>query len=148
MRRERTLHLRIKSQTEKLHLVREFISTAARDAGFDEETAGKIMLAVDEACTNVIKHAYEFNPGNDLDIEVECSGRKFEVRITHSGKSFDPEAVKSPNMREYLRRYQRGGLGMHLMRSLMDAVEYKSLPDRRSEVYLLKLLPVKVQSRN
>ncbi len=141
------MHLHIKSQTEKLHLVRDFISTAARNFGFDDESASKIMLAVDEACTNVIKHAYEFVPTRDIDIEIVSNGRKFEIIIMHNGKSFDPGAVKSPNMKEYLRRYQRGGLGMHLMRSMLDEVEYKTLPDRRSAVHLIKYLPAKVQSQ-
>jgi len=120
---------------------------AARNAGFDEETSSKIMLAVDEACTNVIKHAYEFKPTYDIDIDIRSTDRKLEVIITHTGKSFDPQSVKSPNMPEYLRKYQRGGLGMHLMRSLMDEVEYKSFPDRRSEVHLVKLIPVNVPNR-
>ena len=105
------------------------------------------MLAVDEACTNIIKHAYEFSPAHDIDIEIVSTDRKLEVIITHTGKSFDPQTVKPPNMREYLRKYQRGGLGMHLMRSLMDEVDYKSYPDRRSEVHLVKFLPVNVQTR-
>ena len=105
------------------------------------------MLAVDEECTNIIKHAYEFSPANDIDIEIVSMDKKLEVIITHTGKSFDPQAVKAPNMREYLRKYQRGGLGMHLMRSLMDEVDYKSFPDRRSEVHLVKFLPVNVQTR-
>ena len=147
LRREKTVHLHINSQTEKLILVRDFISGAARDAGFDEETASKIMLAVDEACTNIIKHAYEFKPSNDIDIEVTSSEKKFEIIIKHSGKSFDPHAVKSPDMKEYLRKYQRGGLGIHLIRSLMDEVNYSTLANGKSEVRLIKFLPVPIPNK-
>ncbi len=132
------MQLKIKSQTEKLHLVRDFISEAARRQGFDEESVSKIALAVDEACTNVIKHSYEFARNKEIEIKVIAGDGRFEVVITHQGKTFDPEAVKSPDMREYLSHYRHGGLGMHLMRSLMDAIEYKTFPDKRSEVHLVK----------
>jgi serine/threonine-protein kinase RsbW len=136
-----TVHLRIQSQTGQLHLVREFVSSAAREFGFDEESAGKIILAVDEACTNIIKHSYENSPSNDIDVEVTTNGRRFEVIMTHKGKSFNPESVKTPDMKEYFKQFQRGGLGIHLMRSLMDAVEYKTLPDHSNQILLAKNLP-------
>jgi serine/threonine-protein kinase RsbW len=139
------LHLRIHSQTEKLNLVRDFIAEAAREVGFDDEATGKIMLAVDEACTNIIKHAYKSLPNRDIDLDVKSNGKRFEIEITHDGASFDPLAVKRPDMKEYLRKYQHGGLGIHLMRTLMDKVEYQVLPDRRNIVRLVKYLPVNVQ---
>lgn len=138
------LDIRIPSQTEKLHLVREFVSDAAKRAGFDDEAVSKIALAVDEACTNIIKHSYEYAPNKSLDIRILAGNGKFEVVIRHSGKSFDPSAVKSPDMREYLSHFRRGGLGMHLMRSLMDKVEYLTTPDDLQEVHLVKHLPVRI----
>ena len=139
-----TLELKIQSQTEKLIFVREFVSEAARKFGFDEETVSKIALAVDEACTNVIKHSYDYAPNKEIEIIVAGKKAAFEVVIVHSGKSFDPQAVKPPDMKEYLSHYRKGGLGMHLMRSLMDSVEYRISKDSRSEVHLIKRLPVKV----
>ncbi len=136
------MHLHIQSQTQKLNLVREFIAEAARESGFDDEATGKIMLAVDEACTNIIKHAYGYAGNRDIDVEVLTNSTRFEVIITHNGKSFDPSVVKSPDMKEYFRKYQRGGLGIHLMRRLMDEVTYETLPDKRNVVRMIKLLPV------
>lgn len=136
-----TVHLHIQSQTGKLNLVRDFVAEAARRFGFDEETADKITLAVDEACTNIIKHSYENSSTKDIDVEVRVNGRAFEIVISHRGKSFDPDSVKTPDMKEYFRHFQRGGLGIHLMRSLMDKVEYRTLADQRSEVHLVKYRP-------
>jgi serine/threonine-protein kinase RsbW len=138
------LDLKIQSQTEKLSFVREFVSEAAKRFGFDEESVSKIALAVDEACTNVIKHSYEYAPNRDIEIRILTKNTTFEIIITHQGKSFDPQAIKSPDMKEYLSHFRRGGLGMHLMRSLMDKVEYKSAGNNKSEVHLLKHLPEKV----
>jgi serine/threonine-protein kinase RsbW len=142
------VHLRIHSQTEKLNLVREFIGEAAREYGFDDEAIGKIMLAVDEACTNIIKHAYGYAPDRTIDLEIETKNDRFAIVITHGGKSFDPVAVKKPDMQEYFKKYQRGGLGIHLMRTLMDGVEYETLPDSRNIVRLFKYLPHEAKSRH
>jgi serine/threonine-protein kinase RsbW len=138
------LHLTIKSQTEKLNYVREFISGAARKAGFDDETTSKIALAVDEACTNIIKHAYQYSQDKEIEIGIKTDQGRFEIVITHQGKLFDPSTVKSPDMKEYLTHFRRGGLGMHLMRLLMDAVEYKVIAPEKCEVHMMKKLPVAV----
>ena len=140
-----SLRIKIKSQTDKLHNVREFISDAARKAGFDDEATSKIALAVDEACTNIIKHAYKFAPDKDIEIGIKKSNGRFEIVITHRGKLFDPDTIKSPDMKEYLTHYRHGGLGMHLMRLLMDAVEYKVIAAGKCEVHLMKKLPITVQ---
>ena len=136
----KTEHLHILSQTGKLNLVRHFVFEAALRFGFDEESASKIMLAVDEACTNVIKHSYEFAPTRDIDLEIVTHDRRFEVVIIHKGKPFDPDSIKTPNMKKYFSQFRRGGLGMHLMRTLMDTVEYRSFPDNRNEVHMAKFL--------
>ncbi len=135
------VQLKIPSATDKLHLVREFISETARQHGFDEESVSKIALAVDEACTNVIKHSYNYASNQEIEIRVAIRDGNFEIIITHGGKTFDPDAIKTPDMREYLSHYRRGGLGMHLMRSLMDRVEYRVLPNKKSEVHLFKHIP-------
>jgi serine/threonine-protein kinase RsbW len=135
--------LTVKSRTEKLIEVRDFVSSAARDFGFEEEAVNKIALAVDEACTNIIKHSYKFATDKDIHVTVMTVGGKFEVRIQDQGKSFDPETVKAPNMKEYLHQYRRGGLGMYLMRSLMDKVEYIVSPGTMNEVRLVKFLQQK-----
>jgi serine/threonine-protein kinase RsbW len=134
----RTIH--IESRTERLSAVREFVSGAARSFGFSDEEVGKIALAVDEACTNIIKHAYKFDPNKDIAVTVKAGNGSFEVRISDKGVMFDPEAIRPPDMREYLSHYRRGGLGIHLMRSLMDVVEYNNAPGKNNEVRLVKYL--------
>ena len=138
------MQLKIKSQTEKLHLVRDFIAEAARTHGFDEESVSMIALAVDEACTNVIKHAYNNAPDKEIEIKVFARNGQFEVVIFHGGKTFDPTEIHAPDMKDYLSHYRRGGLGMHLMRSLMDAVEYRTAPGKKSEVHLVKTIPARI----
>lgn len=132
------LKLKIKSKTEKLIVVREFISNAARSFGFPNDEVGKIALAVDEACTNIIKHAYQYAPDKEINIEVRTTDSSFEVIIQHSGILLDPKNIKTTDLHDYIVHPRRGGLGMHLMRLLMDKVEYKILPENICEVHLVK----------
>lgn len=133
-----THSLKIESRTERLIDVRKFVSAAARDFGFDDEEVSKIALAIDEACTNIIKHAYNFDPDKEINVTVKAGNSAFEVLITDHGKQFNPDAVPSPDMKEYLSHYKRGGLGVYLMRSLMDKVEYHIVPGKKNEVRLVK----------
>jgi len=133
----------IQSRTENLRRVREFISDAARRAGFEDESVQKIALAVDEACTNIIKHSYQFAPDKDIEISVITKDGSFEIIISDHGRSFDPNTIQMPDMKEYMRKYRRGGLGMYLMRSLMDIVEYETRPGSTNSVRLVKFIPVR-----
>ena len=134
----RTLH--IESRTERLIAVREFVSKAAREFGFNDEDIGKIALAVDEACTNIIKHAYRFDPNKEITVTVRRKNEAFEVSILDSGTGFDPARIPTPIMKEYLSHFRRGGLGIYLMKSLMDKVEYGNGPGQKNEVRLTKYL--------
>lgn len=133
-----TIH--IESRTERLIAVREFVSDAARAFGFNDEEVSKIALAVDEACTNVIKHAYKFDPSKTIQVIVNTGDGTFQIAIRDTGVQFNPMAVHPPDMKEYLSHYRRGGLGVYLMKSLMDKVEYDIAPGKMNEVRLTKYL--------
>lgn len=133
--------IRVESRTERLIMVREFVSDAARSFGFGDEDVSKIALAVDEACTNVIKHAYKFDPTRFIHVSIRSGNGTFEVAIQDDGLQFNPALVQKPDMKEYLSHYRRGGLGVYLMKSLMDKIEYDYKPGRLNEVRLIKYLP-------
>lgn len=130
----------VQSRTNHLHEVREFVSQAARQFGFGDEEAANIVLAVDEACTNVIKHAYNNAPDKEIMVEIHTANGVFEIRVLDKGKSFNPETVKPPNLKKHLSEYRRGGLGIYLMKTLMDKIEYNFSPGKKNEVRLTKHL--------
>ncbi|MBN2355334.1 ATP-binding protein [candidate division KSB1 bacterium] len=133
--------LRIPSQTDNLELIRYFIGKVAEKVGFDRDDVGKIELAVDEACTNVMKHAYtDDNKDKSLDVAVKIDYEKLTLIVTDHGKGFDLEKVKMPDMKEYLAELRVGGLGIYLMRTLMDEVDYDIRPGRRNQVKMIKYL--------
>lgn len=130
----------IESRTGNLLEVREFVLRAAREFGFSEEEASKIVLAVDEACTNVIKHAYQFATDRKIEIVIQPVKDRMQITVIDDGKSFNPSIAKLPDLKQHLSHYRRGGLGIYLMRTLMDKVEYKYAPGKKNEVRLTKYL--------
>ena len=136
-----TQTITIESRTEQLIDVREFISRAALEFGFAEEDVSKISLAVDEACTNIIKHAYSYDPTKKIEVTIKRGNNSFEVDIVDFGQQFNPAGLKTPDMKEYLSHFRRGGLGVYLMKKLMDKVEYEIDPGKQNQVRMTKFLP-------
>jgi len=128
----------IKSTTENLSRVREFTRQAAEECKFSEDTIEKIVLAVDEACTNIIKHAYNYSPDGIINLSIKVNNDKFIVTIIDNGLHFNPELVPEPNIQEYYKQKKIGGLGMYLMKKLMDEVKYSTLSDNKNQVVLVK----------
>ena len=71
----------IKSKTENLSTIREFVSENANDAGLSKEEIDDIILAVDEACTNIIKHAYKSFPDGEIIIAIDYTKKKFTIKF-------------------------------------------------------------------
>jgi len=133
--------LKIPSKTDNLEIIRSFVSHVAELVGFDADETYKIELAVDEACANVIKHAYEKQDTNyQIDLVIEIDVQKFVIYITDQGKGFDVEKVLNKNVKEYLAEMRVGGLGIHLIKALMDEVEFISKPGEKTKVKMTKYL--------
>jgi len=133
--------LLVKSTTDNLAAIRDFVKSAANQSGFSEDSTGKIILAVDEACTNIIKHAYKYSPEGNILIKVKFNDPKFSISITDDGSHFDPNKVPEPDLREYYKQKRVGGLGMFLIKKLMDEVNYSTLSGNKNQVILVKYLP-------
>lgn len=132
--------IRFPSQTENLEVVREFVFRLAQKAGFEEDLADQISLAVDEACTNVIKHAHKFNARRIIDLAIIYTAKQFEIVITDKGKGFDPQSLEKPDLPKYAHEAKMGGLGIHLMKTLMDEVNYSFNPGNKNQVSMIKYL--------
>ncbi|MGQ9644467.1 MAG: ATP-binding protein [Ignavibacterium sp.] len=130
----------VKSRTENLSKIRDFVSSNASEAGFNKDEIDEMILAVDEACTNVIKHAYKYSTEGDIRIEIQFNKSAFTITIEDDGISFNPDVVPAPDLQKYYREHRVGGLGMYLMKTLMDNVEYQSEPGKFNRVSLTKKL--------
>lgn len=142
----KTKKLNVKSRTENLSIIRDFISNSAAEAGITPDVIENMILAVDEACTNIIKHAYKSYPDGELIIKTKSTANRFIISITDYGKSFEPDAIPEPDLQKYYRQKRVGGLGMYLMKTLMDDVKYVSIPGKRNEVLLSKNIKLTQQN--
>ena len=123
-----------------LELIRDFVAKIAKITGFDEEHVNKIQLSVDEACTNVVKHAYKGIDPKDIRVDVTFDQEKITVTVTDRGKGFNPDKSKLKDMDTYFNKFRRGGLGIHLIKILMDEVSYSIDPCRKNSVKMIKYL--------
>ena len=130
----------VKSTTDNLSTIRDFVKSAAKAAGFDQDTSSKIVLAADEACTNIIKHAYRFSTKGKIGINISYNNKKFSVAITDNGSHFNSSSIPEPNLKKYYQERRVGGLGMFLMKRLMDEVKYSQPNEKQNKVTLVKYL--------
>ena len=118
--------------------IRDFVGEAARQAGFSEKEIYSIQLAADEASTNIIEHAYAGIENGKIEIDCSITGGELKIIMRDNGKSFDPSSVPEPNVKADLSERKIGGLGMYLMRKLMDDVFYESSPDAGNTLTMIK----------
>ncbi|MHC8510404.1 MAG: SpoIIE family protein phosphatase [Rhodospirillales bacterium] len=119
------LRLNTPARPESLKLIRAGVTAAADEAGFSELAARDIVLAVDEACQNVIRHAYQGRGDGDIVIGFERRGGKFTVLVRDFAPPVDPAKIQSRALDDV----RPGGLGTHLIRAIMDEVEFMTPPE-------------------
>lgn len=130
----------VKSTTDNLATIRKFIRENTSSSCVDEDAISKIILAVDEACTNIIKHAYKYSPEGEITIKLQSDNKKIIIKIIDEGKNFNPELIPEPDLKRLQKEHKGGGLGMFLMKKLMDKVEYSNISHNRNQVLLVKYL--------
>lgn len=118
--------------------IRDFAAQAARDAGLEDKDIYAVQLAVDEAASNIIEHAYRDIPNGQL--EITCSQRTdgLAIILRDYGRPFDPKQVRKPNLSAKLSRRSIGGLGLYMIHNLMDDVNYQTTPDAGNVLTLVK----------
>ncbi len=115
---------------EYLDEIREFVGAIARQGGFNDKEVYAIQLAADEAASNIIEHAYEDSTEGRLECSCGIEESDLVIKLHDDGKPFDPSRVRKPDLKADLSRRQIGGLGVYLMRKLMDDVRYESIPGK------------------
>lgn len=116
--------LTLDASLEALAAISDFVVEQARAAGLDEHAVWEVQLAVDEAATNVIQHSYAKSSGS-MTITTNVAESAFEIVICDRGRPFNPEDVPEPDLVSPLEERKTGGLGLYLMRKLMDRVDFQ-----------------------
>ena len=137
--------LTVPGRFDRLIEIAAFITEAARAAGLEEDDVFHVEMAVDEACSNIIEHAYARRSG-DIDLTWTCpTPGQMEIVIRDSGEPFDPELVPVPivSQQDQIDELTEGGLGLYFMRKLMDEVRFEFVPGQGNTLYLSKRRPLR-----
>lgn len=121
---EPLFQMRARAKADRLRLFRNAVRETATVCGFDEKTVADIVLAVDEACQNIIRHAYGSEGEGDISIEVRRRADKMIIRIRDFADPVDIAEIKPRDLDDV----RPGGLGTHLIREIMDEVDFLPPP--------------------
>lgn len=109
---------------ESLAIIGDFVRKIAQEAGFENFAVYSIEMAVDEACSNIIEHAYEGEGKGEIRCTCAISDKTLKIVLSDWGKSFDPSKVPQPNLSDNLDDRKAHGLGLYFIRKWMDEVSF------------------------
>ena len=133
------IQLSVPSHPKYLAQIRGVIRKITHAIGFSEEDSDHIILAVDEACSNIIKHSYMNDSQKKIDLCIEIHAEELRIQITDYGKQCDIRQMK-PRALEDIRP---GGLGIYIMNQVMDSVKYDCSSPKRNQISMTKRLKPK-----
>jgi anti-sigma regulatory factor (Ser/Thr protein kinase) len=133
----RGIRLTLRSDIRFLEPVRTLIREATGLIGLDEDEADKVVLAVQEGAANVIRHCYKDIPHERIDIELAFHDDHLEIRLVDYGTFVDPDKIKGRALEDV----RPGGLGVHLMQSVMDEVRYEKNDAGGTTLIMRKRIP-------
>jgi anti-sigma regulatory factor (Ser/Thr protein kinase) len=134
-----SVHLRLDmpSHPRFLSVVRAAIDELSMTVGLPKEECNAVILAVDEALANIIRHAYKNRYDQRVGFDCEVSEEQMEFTLLDQGEAPDPARICAPCADEFA----LSGRGTHLIKAIMDEVAYKQVPEG-NQLKLIKRLPV------
>ena len=132
----------IVASTAALASVRSLVGDFAAESGASTEFVDDLTLAVDEVCANIVAHGYADPSYEEAAFTIELEGipTGIEVVIRDRGSAFDVQNAATPEIADWIARGKKGGLGLKLIKMLVDDVRYRRI-DGVNEVRLCKSLP-------
>lgn len=127
----------IPAQMPYLRQLRDFIEDIGHKYNFNPKIINSFKLVVDEACTNIIRHGYRDIKNGQITCRAIVRRLSLTIVIIDNGKSFDPRQVRDPDLDKYVSIGKKGGLGIFMMRKLMDDIKY-NVTGRGNELRLTK----------
>lgn len=128
---------------DQLNAIRDFVNHASDDAGLDEKGRCAVEMAVDEACSNIIEHGYRGMLEGDIECTCDHNDKALTIIIRDHGQAFNIDDVPIPDITDNLEDRKVGGLGVFLIRELMDKVRYERLGETGNILTLIR----KIKSR-
>lgn len=131
------MSLRIAADVKNLVTLRRFVEGAAARGGGDPQAIADMLIAMNEAATNIILHGYQGRPGI-VEVEVGYDGDALVVALRDQAPAFDLTLAPPPDVTLPLERRPLGGMGVYMMRQLTDELIHRTTTDGRNELILVK----------
>ncbi len=128
--------LKVLARFEFLGELRDFVTKVGHRHGFSERVINAFKLSIDEAATNIIKHAYRDWEGS-ITIRAIVKKNSLTIVLVDQGKYFDPRQVSDPDLQRYVDIGKKGGLGIFIMRRLLDEIDYRKT-EEGNELWMVK----------
>lgn len=129
--------LQVAADVEKLGEIRRFLEERAAALGASSEVIEEMILAVNEAATNIIVHGYQGSPGV-VEVEVRAEQSDLWVALRDQAQHYDPTRAPMPDVNAPLSARPFGGMGVHMMRHYTDELRYRVTQDGKNELILVK----------
>ena len=129
--------LRVRAELSELAAIRRFIEDQATALRIDPPAIYDLLLAVNEIATNSIVHGYRNQPGM-IEVALRQIGDGVEICVRDDAPPFDATQAPAPELNLPLVNRPLGGMGIHLVRQLIDSLAYRARPDGGNEVILVK----------
>ena len=126
--------LSIQSDLTEVASARDWVSALAHRSGFSQQEVLELQLAVSEACTNAIKHAYSMERSHTIELSATIDDDQIQLVIRDFGKKMDFHNYQKPD----LETPSEGGYGIYLLLCLMDEVSFNISYDEGTELMLVK----------
>lgn len=116
--------------TTNLKKIRSFVSDHLHDIQLNDEQSNLVVLAVDEVCANIMIHSNQCNHKKHLEISIRQDDQRVIIEVSDEGTAFNPQTYQEPKLDEVVRSRKKGGIGMMLVRRIMDKIEYDRIQGR------------------
>ena len=130
------IHLSVMSHPKNLKHIRNLMADITLKTCLSKKDSGSIILAVDEACSNIIRHSYENDYNRKIDLTVKLNTNSLTISIVDDGIKFDINSIK-PRDTSLLKP---GGLGIYIIKQIMDTVEYSRTTEGFNKIKMIKKL--------
>ena len=138
----REQHLRLSGSPDVLPRIREAVVDAAKRCGLNDDEIGKFEMAVGEACTNIIEHAYGDHPSPpEIQVDIHEFANRIEITILdYSTINFPVDEALGLSIEQYIGGERRRGLGLFIIHNFVDRIEHRFISDQGNELRLVKYL--------
>ncbi|MGY6741861.1 MAG: ATP-binding protein [Cecembia sp.] len=118
--------LKLYCDTHQLANLRDFLSNTLQGTGLNEIEIHQLILAVEEVCANMIIHSHSCDPETYINLKTQISDEEIIFEITDMGKGFNILEYQEPEIAEVVKTKRKGGLGIMLVKKIMDKIEFES----------------------